>query len=67
MGIISSKDTRRVSFDNTFALTPALSIQNSIKDDSIVELEDLTAVSWFFSIFYLLREVKVLKASIHNN
>lgn len=45
MGIISSKDTRRVSFDNTFALAPALNIQNSIKDENIVELDDLTAVS----------------------
>lgn len=45
MGIISSRDTRRVSFDNTFALAPALNIQNSIKDDNVVELEDLTPVS----------------------
>ncbi|XP_063821161.1 serine/threonine-protein kinase greatwall isoform X2 [Ostrinia nubilalis] len=43
MGIISSKDTRRVSFDNTFALAPALNIQNSIQDENVVALDDLAA------------------------
>ncbi|CAH2238207.1 MICOS complex subunit mic25-a-like [Pararge aegeria] len=31
MGLITSKDTRRISFNNTFALTPVL-IQKSIED-----------------------------------
>ncbi|XP_063395073.1 MICOS complex subunit MIC25-like [Cydia fagiglandana] len=33
MGIVSSGDTRRISFDNDLAETPVLSIQNSISDD----------------------------------
>ncbi|XP_047985691.1 MICOS complex subunit MIC19-like [Leguminivora glycinivorella] len=33
MGIVSSVDTRRISFDNELAETPALNIQNSMDDD----------------------------------
>ncbi|XP_023953782.2 MICOS complex subunit MIC25-like [Bicyclus anynana] len=40
MGIISSKDTRRISFDNTFAMTPAL-IPKSFEDaEDILVIDD---------------------------
>lgn len=48
MGIVASTDTRRISFDNKFAISPALSVQNSIEDDNIndvLQIEDITGVS----------------------
>lgn len=45
MGTIHSKDTRRISFDNNFAVAPVITVtQNSIEDESIV-LESLSEVS----------------------
>ncbi|KAI5640526.1 hypothetical protein NE865_07071 [Phthorimaea operculella] len=46
MGTASSQDTRRISFDNTFAISPALVIHNkSIRDDSALDLDALSAVT----------------------
>ncbi|CAG9796653.1 unnamed protein product [Diatraea saccharalis] len=41
MGILSSKDTRRVSFDNTLALSSALNIQKTLECDNGADLLDL--------------------------
>ncbi|KAM3967923.1 uncharacterized protein ACR2FA_011475 [Aphomia sociella] len=41
MGIISSKDTRRISFENTFVIAPAIPVQKTIEDDTIVEIGNI--------------------------
>lgn len=45
MGTINSKDTRRISFDNNFALMPALVVQKSIEDDSSLGVDTLVATA----------------------
>ncbi|XP_072944126.1 serine/threonine-protein kinase greatwall isoform X2 [Epargyreus clarus] len=41
MGSKSSKDTRRISIDNTFAINSAVAIQQPFEDDSIINADDL--------------------------
>ncbi|KAG6457714.1 hypothetical protein O3G_MSEX010447 [Manduca sexta] len=41
MGSFTSKDTRRISFDNTFELNSALAIHNSIQNENVMGLERL--------------------------
>lgn len=43
MGTISSKDTRRISFNNTFTMNTALNIPKPMEDED--ELSDLEVVS----------------------
>ncbi|KAJ0182567.1 hypothetical protein K1T71_001936 [Dendrolimus kikuchii] len=43
MGTLVSKDTRRISFDNTFALNPPIRVQKSI-DRDVINFNDLAAV-----------------------
>lgn len=45
MGSKSSKDTRRISIDNNFAINPAVAIQQPFEDDSIINVDDLQTVS----------------------
>ncbi|KAJ2947829.1 hypothetical protein O0L34_g9616 [Tuta absoluta] len=48
MGTASSQDTRRISFDNTFAISPALVIHNKsmgVGDDSVLDLDALASVT----------------------
>ncbi|KAI8438426.1 hypothetical protein MSG28_010950 [Choristoneura fumiferana] len=45
MGIVNSTDTRRISFDNKFAISPTLGVQNSIEDNNIndvLQIDDIT-------------------------
>lgn len=46
MGAIGSKDTRRISFDNTFAFNTALAVQKSIQDEhDVLDIESITVVT----------------------
>lgn len=49
MGAIATKDTRRISFDNKFALSSAIAVSKSIEDDGLL---DFTAVSTS-SLYYI--------------
>ncbi|XP_052759017.1 uncharacterized protein LOC113518302 [Galleria mellonella] len=41
MGTISTKDTRRISFDNTFAIIPVITVHKSIEDNTFAEIENI--------------------------
>lgn len=48
MGTIATKDTRRISFDNTFALTTPMAIQKSIETENAIAFDNLPMVSKYF-------------------
>ncbi|PZC80196.1 MICOS complex subunit MIC19 [Helicoverpa armigera] len=41
MGTFVSKDTRRISFDNTFAFSPPISLQKSIEAENVIAFDNL--------------------------
>ncbi|XP_075971948.1 uncharacterized protein LOC142973810 isoform X1 [Anticarsia gemmatalis] len=45
MGTITSKDTRRISFDNTFALSTPLTMQKSIETENAIAFDNIPAES----------------------
>lgn len=45
MGTIASKDTRRISFDNNFAISPPIALQKSIEAENVIAFENLPPVS----------------------
>lgn len=53
MGAISSKDTRRISFDNTFAFNTALAVQKSIQEEhDVLDIESITVVTVRYPIMF---------------
>lgn len=52
MGNISG--TRRISFNNDFAVGPALSIEKSLEDTNILmEIDNITTVRFFLALTWL--------------
>lgn len=45
MGTIATKDTRRISFDNKFALNSAITVSKSIEDEGLLDFDNIAAVS----------------------
>ncbi|XP_026319415.1 uncharacterized protein LOC113229939 [Hyposmocoma kahamanoa] len=46
MGAIGSKDTRRISFDNTFAFNTALAVQTSMQDEhDVLDIDSIAVVT----------------------
>lgn len=47
MGAITSRDTRRISFDNNFAMSPIL-LQKTIEDSGDIDITDGVRTFFFF-------------------
>ena len=46
MGALYSRDTRRISFDNNFALSPPIALQKSIEAENAIAFDNLPPVSF---------------------
>lgn len=53
MGIVTSNHTRRISFDNTFAINSALALQTTIIGENPIVFENLATVIKTLFYYYL--------------
>lgn len=45
MGTLISRDTRRISFDNNFAISPPIPLQKSIEAENAMAFDNMPPVS----------------------
>lgn len=58
MGAIGSKDTRRISFDNTFAFNTALAVQKSIQDEhDVLDIDSIAVVTVRNTVMFNIRNI----------